>query len=147
MILQNLFTKIAKTPARAAATLPACDEWKKGVPIAFLLFSAPTGNQATHTGYNTQILQELLSHWKGHLNRTSEQSNCFKPLVTITDTDTKEQGVLSDVWPHIHLLICRFHLHQCDSVGQTIVRLLCGALVKSFGRTKFAIFLGRLKRS
>jgi hypothetical protein len=91
----------------------ACDERKKGVPIAFFLFSAPTGNQATHAGYNTQILRELLSHWKSHLNRTSEQSNCFTPLVGITDTDTKERGALLDVWPHMHLLICRFHLCQC----------------------------------
>ena len=35
----------------------AVDEQGKGVPIAFFLFSAPTGNRATHAGYNTAILR------------------------------------------------------------------------------------------
>lgn len=34
----------------------AVDEDRKGVLIAFFLFSAPTGNQATQAGYNTKIL-------------------------------------------------------------------------------------------
>jgi len=36
------------------------DEDGKGIPLAFFLFSAPTGNCATHAGYNTAILHKLL---------------------------------------------------------------------------------------
>lgn len=87
------------------------DENGKGVPIAFFLFSAPTGNRATHAGYNTAILRELLSHWKTHLSKFSKAP--FTPFVAITDTDTKERAALLDVWPDICLLICKFHLRQC----------------------------------
>ena len=70
----------------------AQDGQRKGVPIAFFLFSAPTGNQATHAGYNTQILHKLLSKWQVHLSKDSTAS--FVPYVVITDTDTKERGAL-----------------------------------------------------
>jgi MULE transposase domain len=88
----------------------AQDENRKGVPIVFFLFSAPTGNRATHAGYNTQILCELLTHWRRHLSKNSQP---FEPSVAITDTDTKERGALLLVWPNILLLICKFHLRQC----------------------------------
>jgi hypothetical protein len=89
----------------------AQDENRKGVPIVFFLFSAPTGNRATHAGYNTEILRELLIHWRTHLSKHSPK--LFEPYVAITDTDTKERGALILVWPNIILLICKFHLRQC----------------------------------
>ena len=90
----------------------ARDEDGKGVPVAFFLFSAPTGNQATHAGYNTEILYRLLNEWREHLNR-SKPKTLFQPCVAITDTDTKERGALLQVWPDIILLLCKFHLRQC----------------------------------
>lgn len=87
------------------------DKHGRGVPLAMLLFSAPTGNRATHAGYNTQILTELLTSWNVHLS--SKSGNAFSPYVAITDTDTKERAALIVVWPHIFLLLCRFHLRQC----------------------------------
>jgi hypothetical protein len=87
------------------------DEQGKGVPLALFLFSAPTGNQATHAGYNREILRELLDKWKTHLSKGRDTIFC--PYVAITDTDTKERGALQDVWPDIWLLLCRFHLRQC----------------------------------
>lgn len=89
----------------------AIDEKGKGVPIAFFLFSAPTGNWATHAGYNTSILQKLLAEWKDHLSTGFKEP--FQPFVAITDTNTKECGALLVVWPSICLLICKFHLRQC----------------------------------
>ena len=88
------------------------DEDGKDVPLALFLFSAPTGNRATHAGYNEEILQELLEKWKMHLSLKDSMA-IFYPLVTITDTDTKEKGVLQDVWPCIWLLLHHFHLQQC----------------------------------
>ncbi|KAF8581533.1 hypothetical protein K439DRAFT_1618973 [Ramaria rubella] len=43
------------------------DETGKGVPLAFLLFSAPTGNKATQAGYDTTVLYELLKAWHDSL--------------------------------------------------------------------------------
>ncbi|KAF8803485.1 hypothetical protein BYT27DRAFT_7303366 [Phlegmacium glaucopus] len=91
----------------------AQDENRKGIPLAFFLFSAPTGNQATHAGYNTEILQELLSRWQEYLSQNSESNMAFVPSVAITDTDTKECGALAQVWVGIILLLCKFHLWQC----------------------------------
>lgn len=87
------------------------DEGGRGVPLALLLFSAPTGNRATHAGYNTQILSELLGRWNARLGMRDNRA--FHPFVIITDTDTKERAALITVWPSILLLLYRFHLRQC----------------------------------
>jgi hypothetical protein len=68
------------------------DEARKGVPLAFFLFSAPTRNKATHAGYDTSILVEVLNAWKNSLG--SQNGVPFTPDVAITDTDTKERGAL-----------------------------------------------------
>ncbi|KAJ7197982.1 hypothetical protein GGX14DRAFT_573824 [Mycena pura] len=74
------------------------DKERKGVPAAFLIFSAPTGNQQSSAGYDTTLLAA----------RTA-----FTPCTAITDTDLKERGALLAVFIGIWLLICRFHLKQC----------------------------------
>lgn len=89
----------------------AIDDEGKGVPLAFFLFSAPTGNKATHAGYNRKIICELLGQWRDHLSLG--HSIMFYPLVAITDTDTKERGALQDIWPEIWLLLCRYHVRSC----------------------------------
>lgn len=100
----------------------AVDENGKGVPVALFLFSAPAGNRATHAGYNTAILRELLGSWKKHLGRNSKGEE-FVPFVAITDTDTKERGALLDIWPALCLLLCKFHLRQCwTNHRKTILR-------------------------
>ena len=82
------------------------DNDNHGVPVAFFLFSAPSGSKATHAGYNTSILTKLLTAWKDSFEN-------FTPSVAITDTDTKERGALINTWLTITLLLCRFHLRQC----------------------------------
>ena len=76
-----------------------------------LLFSAPTGNWATHAGYNTDILAELIWEWKSHLGQQNNDPFC--PFAAITDTDTKECLALVRLWPPIILLLCQFHVCQC----------------------------------
>ncbi|RIA83827.1 hypothetical protein C1645_880276 [Glomus cerebriforme] len=61
----------------------------KGIPIGYLLFSAASGAQKASNSYNHSILKELLK-W--------------------LDTDHKERLALLEVWPHIHLLLCEFHI-------------------------------------
>lgn len=86
------------------------DEAGKGVPLAFFLFSAPTGSRATHAGYDTTILIELRVSWKESLG--SHNGQIFTPRVAITDTDTKECGALTMVWPEIWLILCKFHVRH-----------------------------------
>jgi hypothetical protein len=98
------------------------DEDGKGVPVAFFLFSAPTGTQATHAGYNTEILRELLESWKRWLSHGHPVP--FMPHVVITDTDTRERGALQQVWTHIWLLLCKFHLRQCWTNKRKALKLV-----------------------
>ncbi|EIW51328.1 uncharacterized protein TRAVEDRAFT_89895, partial [Trametes versicolor FP-101664 SS1] len=86
------------------------DAQKRGVPLAFLLFSAPSGNQQTSSGYNTEILTRLLTHWRTSLG--TRDGTSFAPRVAITDTDLKERGALLKVFTSLWLLICKFHLRQ-----------------------------------
>ena len=85
----------------------------KGIVLAFLIFSAPTGNQATHAGYNTDILTELLGSWAAHLGKHPVTKETFTPYVAITDTDPKERAALAKTWGSIILLLCHFHVRQC----------------------------------
>ena len=87
------------------------DEKGQGVPLAMLLFSAPTGSRATHAGYNTDILAELIGEWKSHLGHQNNDPFC--PFAAITDTDTKERLALVQLWPMVILLLCQFHVRQC----------------------------------
>ncbi|EKM60296.1 uncharacterized protein PHACADRAFT_189436 [Phanerochaete carnosa HHB-10118-sp] len=66
----------------------AVDEEWKGVPLAFLLFSAPTKNKQTSAGYDTAILTELLEQWKSAV--TARKRQPFTVHVAITDTDLME---------------------------------------------------------
>jgi hypothetical protein len=91
--------------------LMGIDENRRGVPLAFLFFSAPSGNQQTSSGYDTAILTKLLQQWKAMLKHF-RSSKPFSPLVGITDTDLKERGALLAVFAGIILLICKFHLRQ-----------------------------------
>ena len=87
------------------------DEQNKGVPLTFLMFSAPSGSRATHASYDMDILIELLNQWRSSLGLKNGIAFC--PKVAITDTNTKERGALVAVWPNICLLLCKFHLRQC----------------------------------
>ena len=90
--------------------------------VSWLCFSFSQLQQETrpltHAGYNTEILQELLSHWKVSMGSKPSTNICqclemFMPYVAIMDTDMKECGALLAVWPEICLLLCHFHLRQC----------------------------------
>jgi len=73
-----------------------------GVPLAFLMFSAPFQNQKTCTRYNTEILTKLLEEWKHSLGK--HNGKVFKAYVAITDTDLMECGALVLVFPRFGCL-------------------------------------------
>jgi hypothetical protein len=86
------------------------DERGKGVPLTFLLFSAPSGNRHTAAGYNTEVITRLIGEWKKSLGK--RDGKAFEAWVAITDTDLMERGALLIVFPRIWLLICKFHIRQ-----------------------------------
>ncbi|PSR73963.1 hypothetical protein PHLCEN_2v10231 [Hermanssonia centrifuga] len=65
------------------------DEAGHGVPVAMFLFSAPTGNRATHAGYDTKIITDILISWRDWLSEQGD--DIFAPVSCITDTDLKER--------------------------------------------------------
>ena len=100
----------------------AIDDDGKGVPLAFLLFSAPTKNKQTSAGYDTQILTELLREWKSALG--TRNGEAFTVHVAITDTDLMERNTLAAVFDDVWLLICKFHF--CQSLRNHRNRMLKG---------------------
>ncbi|KAF7799757.1 hypothetical protein EIP86_010999 [Pleurotus ostreatoroseus] len=69
------------------------DETNRGLPVAMFLFSAPTGNKATHAGYDTQIIAEIMASWRDWMGERNGEK--FEPAVALTDTDPKERGGLA----------------------------------------------------
>lgn len=62
----------------------ALDSNRKGVPIAMIHFSAPTGNRQTAAGYDTRILTRLLKEWKDALELMRPTGTIFAPVVRIS---------------------------------------------------------------
>lgn len=83
---------------------------QKGIPLVFLMFSAPSGNKFIPAGYDTAILTELLLKWK--LSLGVRDGAAFHSPIAITDTDLKEHNALLKVFLNIWLLLCKFHLRQ-----------------------------------
>lgn len=86
------------------------DEKNRGVPLAFLLFSAPSENRHTAAGYDTETITRMLDKWRLSLGERGGET--FTAFVAITDTDLIERGALVRVFPSIWLLLCRFHVRQ-----------------------------------
>jgi hypothetical protein len=81
-----------------------------GVPVGFLLFSAPVGNRNTSAGYDSTILQTLLECWKDAVEADGQGPLDIR--VVMTDTDLKERLALSQIWPSARLMLCLRHLRQ-----------------------------------
>jgi len=94
--------------------LMAIDDRNKGIPIAFIVFTARKNTKATHADYNTKLLDDLLSKFKTGLG-TNEAGEPFNIAVAGTDNDTCERTSISSTrnWPMVLLLLCIFHILQC----------------------------------
>lgn len=91
------------------------DKAGRSLPVAFFLFSARSGAKQTSSDYDTRTLTRLIKAWRDECTKRSESGTAFAPKVTITDTDTRERGALTTVWPDMHLLLCKFHILTCWS--------------------------------
>lgn len=93
----------------------ALDENRKGIPIAKIVFSATPNAKATHADYNGPLVQGLIEKWQVELG--TPQGEAFEFCVGMTDNDAKIWKLLVNIWPAIHLLLCRYHLWDCWKQG------------------------------
>ena len=103
----------------------------------------PTGSQATHAGYDTDILIELLGEWVLALGKGCGNVS-FCPKVAITDTDVKEHGALLRIWPSVYLLLCKFHVRNSwSNKRKTLIKM--GNSV-NFGKQQVVVHLKLLHK-
>ncbi|KAF0549283.1 sugar transporter [Gigaspora margarita] len=98
------------------------DDNNKGISVTFIIFIPPPQNWLTLSGYDSKILERLLTIFCDKIsdiynkNQLKENPNAilitFSPLVAITDANVKEYKALLIVWSEIILIICYFYISQ-----------------------------------
>lgn len=78
----------------------------KGIPVVFIHFTARKSTMAAHADYNGDLLQSLLLKWKQGMGKNPADGSDFDIRVVLTDNDTRERNVLSEVYPNALLLLC-----------------------------------------
>ncbi|KAL4071387.1 hypothetical protein V8B97DRAFT_1917595 [Scleroderma yunnanense] len=76
---------------------------QKEIPIVFFHFTAWKITQATHTDYNGQLLQDLLSKWKFAMG-TNDKGDTFNIKVVLTDNNMYKHNALAKVYPNLHVI-------------------------------------------
>jgi hypothetical protein len=99
--------------------LMVINKQNKGIPVATIMFMARKEAQATHTDYNTELLKDLLAHWKAGMGKHLQTGEEFIISVANTDNDPRKRNTLSSNWPNSFLLYCRFHTWQAWRNGLT----------------------------
>jgi hypothetical protein len=91
--------------------LMTIDNHYKGIPIAYMIFTAHTDAKAIHVDYNTALMEKLIRLYINSMgmNLCGKQ---FCPSVAITDYDKRKCRALMMHFPKITLLICLFHIWQ-----------------------------------
>ncbi|KAF9017502.1 hypothetical protein BDZ89DRAFT_961037 [Hymenopellis radicata] len=83
----------------------------KGIPIAFIMFTARKSAKAVHADYDTAILTRLLEKFKQGMG-VNELLEVFDIGVGVVDLDPREHSSLRTNWDLIFLLWCIFHVWQ-----------------------------------
>ncbi|TFK20876.1 hypothetical protein FA15DRAFT_564641, partial [Coprinopsis marcescibilis] len=103
--------------------LMVIDDNGKGIPVAFIVFTARKSAKAAHADYNTALLTRHLQMFKEKIGK-SPSGEDLTFLVANTDNDTRERKALATTFPDILLLLCSFHTAQSWKNG--INRSLAG---------------------
>ncbi|TFK60149.1 hypothetical protein BDN72DRAFT_779776, partial [Pluteus cervinus] len=128
------------------AILMAIDENGKGIPIAFMIFTARKEAQATHASYDTQILDRLLQKFRLGMGQNDEGEE-FQIAVATTDNDARERAALTSNWPNVQLLLCIFHIWQSWRNGlNRYLKTIPKGEARNSVRKRLANFLGDLIR-
>ncbi|PKK70127.1 hypothetical protein RhiirC2_780101 [Rhizophagus irregularis] len=86
------------------------DQQRQGIPIAYFIFSPPSQNKCTSSGYDHKILEMFFQKFVTALG--TKNDILFTPKVILTDTDLKERKALESIWPNALMLLCSFHVRQ-----------------------------------
>ncbi|KAJ7149105.1 hypothetical protein C8R46DRAFT_916478, partial [Mycena filopes] len=126
------------------AILMVLDDENKGLPIAFILFTAKKETKAVHADYDKIILEELLKQFKAAMG-TNDAGEEFDPVVGSTDNDPRERHGLRKNWETILLLLCLFHVWQAWRNGlNKYLRIIPKGPERQTIRSHLAKFLMRL---
>ncbi|TRM61181.1 hypothetical protein BD626DRAFT_406215 [Schizophyllum amplum] len=93
------------------AILMVIDKEGRGIPIAFIMFTARKYVKAVHADYDTEVLSRLYGLFKSKLGKNSAGDE-IEFTAAITDMDPRERHALRHHWPDSFLLICIFHVRQ-----------------------------------
>ncbi|KAK7050167.1 hypothetical protein R3P38DRAFT_3306410 [Favolaschia claudopus] len=126
------------------AILMVLDDQQKGLPVAFMLFTAKKDAKAVHADYNKELLKDLLCKWKSGMG-VNEKGESFDARVAATDNDARERFGLRENWEEVWLLLCIFHVWQAwrNGLNKYLRAIPKGPDRKSI-RTRLAKFLMRL---
>ncbi|KAL1756899.1 hypothetical protein FB107DRAFT_210336 [Schizophyllum commune] len=91
--------------------LMVLDSKGRGLPIAFIIFTARKHARAVHADYDTEVLTRLYGLFKTRLGKNSDGEE-IQFRVAVTDMDPRERHALQHHWPAVYLLICVFHVRQ-----------------------------------
>ncbi|KAL1698226.1 hypothetical protein EV121DRAFT_218494, partial [Schizophyllum commune] len=83
----------------------------RGLPIAFIIFTARKHARAVHADYDTEILTRLYGLFKTRLGKNSDGEE-IQFSIAVTDMDSRKRHALQHHWPAVYLLICVFHVWQ-----------------------------------
>ncbi|KAJ7926377.1 hypothetical protein B0H13DRAFT_1599629, partial [Mycena leptocephala] len=93
------------------AILMILDDQNKGLPIAFILFTAKKDTKAVHADYDKVLLTEQLGFFKVGMGK-NEAGEAFEPAAIGTDYDPRERHGCRSTWLKVLLLLCIFHIWQ-----------------------------------
>jgi hypothetical protein len=89
----------------------AIDNCYKGIPIAYIIFTACMDMKAIHVDYDTALMEKLIRLYVNGMG-TNLRSKKFSPSIAITNYNKYEQHTLVTHFSKINLLICLFHIWQ-----------------------------------
>jgi hypothetical protein len=91
--------------------LMAIDNQFKGMPIAYIVFTACADTKAMHVDYNTKLMEKLIGLYAKGMG-TNVRGEQFSPSIAVTDYNKHKRHALVTHFPKINLLICLFHIWQ-----------------------------------
>ncbi|KAJ6512098.1 hypothetical protein C8R47DRAFT_1207449 [Mycena vitilis] len=126
------------------AILMVLDDQQKGLPVAFMLFTAKKSTKAVHADYTKELMSQILGQFKEGMG-TNESGEEFEPEVGGTDNDARERHGLRHNWAEIWLLLCIFHVWQAWRNGlNKYLRVIPKGPDRQAIRKRLAKFLMRL---
>ncbi|KAJ7763028.1 hypothetical protein B0H16DRAFT_1661803 [Mycena metata] len=126
------------------AIVMAIDDENKGLPLAFMMFTAKKETKAVHADDDKVLLEGLLKLWKTDMG-TNAAGEEFESFVGSTDNDPRERHGLRKNWTAIILLLCLFHVWQAwRNALNRYLRVITKGPERQFIRSHLAKFLMKL---